>query len=237
MKRGREAVEASLRAPLRAVLFDLDGTLVDSAPDIAAAINELMATCGLNPHSLATVRGMIGNGIEKLVERAFAAHGMALAPRDFRDRNEQMTDIYSRNLTRLTTLRPGAGRALSAAREAGMRVAVVTNKPEGFSRAILSRFGLLSEIAAVIGGDSGHPKKPAPDMLLAACEGCGCSVDQAVLVGDSATDAAAAKAAGMPCIILRGGYTDVPPERFGADRIIEGFDELGSILVAAGEIA
>jgi phosphoglycolate phosphatase len=222
---------------LRAVFFDLDGTLVDSAPDIAAAVNELMAGHGLAPHSLEAVRGMIGNGIGALVERAFAARGVALSRREFRERYEMMIDIYADNLTRLTTLRPGAARALSAARAAGLRTGVVTNKPEGFSRIVLSRFGLLARLDLVIGGDSGYPKKPSPDMLLAACAACGCGANEAMLVGDSATDVATARAAGVTCIIVRGGYTDIPAEATGADGVIDRLDELEARFRAAGKAA
>lgn len=222
------------RRPLRAVFFDLDGTLVDSAPDITAAVNELMAAYGMEPHSLAAVRAMIGNGMETLVERAFAAHGVALSMRDFRERRETMVDIYARNLTRLTTLRPGAASSIAAARAAGLNTGVVTNKPEGFSRIILSHFDLSRALDLVIGGDSGHGRKPSPDILHAACEALRYSVDEAMLVGDSAADADAARAAGMACVILRGGYTDRPAESLGADRIVERLDDLLPIFAVAG---
>lgn len=217
----------------RAVFFDLDGTLVDSAPDIAAAVNELMAGFGLAPHSLEAVRGMIGNGIGALVERAFATHGVALSRQEFRERHATMIDIYADNLTRLTTLRPGAAQALSAARKAGLRTGVVTNKPEGFSRIILSRFDLLAELDVVIGGDSGYPKKPSPEMLLAACRCCDCDAHEAMLVGDSVTDVQTARAADMMCAIVRGGYTAVAPEALGADVVIDRLNELEPRFFAA----
>ncbi|MBZ9993947.1 phosphoglycolate phosphatase [Mesorhizobium sp. BH1-1-4] len=217
--------------PPRAVFFDLDGTLVDSAPDMAAAVNELMARYGLAPHSLEAVRGMIGHGVEKLIERAFAAHSHALGLEDQSASREQMNEIYGRHLTRLTTLRPGAGSALTAARKAGMRTGVVTNKPEGFSRIVLAHFGLSDELDVVIGGDAGHPKKPAPDMLLAACHACGCSSAQAVMVGDSLADVGAARAAGMRCIIVRGGYTELAAEALGADGVIDVLDQLESVFL------
>ena len=221
----------------RAIFFDLDGTLVDSAPDIAAAVNELMAGHGLAPHSLEVVRGMIGNGIEALVERAFAAHGSVLSRREFHDRDAAMIEISADNRTRLTALRHGAAQALSAAHAAGLRTGVVTNKPEGFSRIILSHFNLLANLDLVIGGDSGYPKKPSPDMLLAACRACGCGTNEAMLVGDSATDVAAARAAGVTCIILRGGYTAIPAEAIGADCVIDRLDELEAAFLAAGKAA
>lgn len=212
--------------PRRAVFFDLDGTLVDSAPDMAAAVNELMAEYGLGRHSLEAVRGMIGHGVETLIERAFAAHSIVLGLRDQSASRARMNEIYGRHLTHLTSLRTGAYGALSAARKAGMRTGVVTNKPEGFSRIVLAHFGLSNDLDVVIGGDAGHPKKPAPDMLLAACHACGCSSAQAVMVGDSMADVGAAKAAGMRCIIVRGGYTELAAEALGADLVIDELDQL-----------
>jgi phosphoglycolate phosphatase len=217
-----------------AVLFDLDGTLVDSAPDIAAAVNHLLATEGLAPHSVPAVRGMIGHGLERLVERAFAAHDIVLDQEALRGRHAAMSDIYARHLTNLTTLRPGAREAVRAASRSGA-LSVVTNKPEGFSRAILAHFDLLAAMRAVIGGDSGYPKKPAPDMLLAACERLEATPDETVLVGDSRADLASARAARIACILVRGGYSDRPVDELGADLVIDDLAALRTALSGAPE--
>jgi phosphoglycolate phosphatase len=221
----------------RVVLFDLDGTLVDSAPDIATAVNELLASEGLAPHSLPAVRGMIGHGLEKLVERAFAAHGIALDRETLPGRHAAMAAIYARRLTDLTTLRPGAREAMHATRRSGAPVGVVTNKPEGFSRTILAHFDLLAAASEVIGGDSGYPKKPAPDMLLAACERLGAAPEQAVLVGDSRADLASARAAGIACVLVRGGYCDDPLDELGADLVIDDLAVLPAAFWGAPEEA
>ncbi|AID34955.1 MULTISPECIES: phosphoglycolate phosphatase [Mesorhizobium] len=222
--------------PLRAVFFDLDGTLVDSAPDMAAAVNELMAQYGLEPHSLEAVRGMIGHGVEKLIERAFAAHSVSLGLNDRNASHARMNEVYGRHLTRLTALRPGADRALTAARKAGMRSGVVTNKPEGFSRIVLAHFGLLNELDVVIGGDAGYLKKPAPDMLLAACQACDCSSAHAVMVGDSLADVGAARAAGMRSIIVRGGYAELAAEALGADCVVDSLDQLEPVFLRSKRV-
>lgn len=228
----RQRPAAFPRRP-RVVLFDLDGTLVDSAPDIAAAVNELLAAEGYAAHSLPAVRGMIGRGLEKLVERAFAAHCACLDEETMHGRHAAMADIYGRNLTKLTVLRPGAREAVEAANRSGARTGVVTNKPEGFSRTILAHFDLLAAVHAVIGGDSGYPKKPAPDMLLAACAGLGAAPIEAVLVGDSRADLASARAAGMACVLVRGGYCDGPVDELGADLVLDDLSALPAALSGA----
>jgi phosphoglycolate phosphatase len=220
----------------RLVLFDLDGTLVDSAPDIAASVNALLEADGLAPHSLTAVRVMIGNGLETLVERAYEAHGMQLDPPALRQRHALMTTIYAGHLVELTRLRAGAREAVRAVRARGLGSGVVTNKPEGFSRTILAHFGLLADLDIVIGGDSGYPRKPAPDMLLAACAALGVPPQAAVLVGDSRADLASARAADIACVLVRGGYCDCPADDLGADLVIDELDAVPALLGAHEEV-
>ncbi len=202
---------------ISAILFDLDGTLIDSAPDIAAAANELLAEGGLGPLSLVEVRGMIGNGIRKLVERAYAACGEPLSAEALDARHARMMEIYAHHLTNLTTLMPGAAEALATVRDAGAKIAVITNKPEAFSRAILAHFGLMRVVDLVIGGDTGPARKPAPDMLLHALVQFGVAPNSALMVGDGPADIDAARAASVRSIAVSGGYTPVPAEALGAD--------------------
>ncbi len=194
----------------RAVLFDLDGTLIDSAPDIAAAVNELLARSGRGPLTLAAVTSMIGNGVEKLVERAIAATGDPLGPQALEHEQTVMLDIYAKHLTGLTVLMPGVRAALDALHGNGILLGLVTNKQQRFIETVLDHFGLSSLFGAVIGGDPGIVKKPAPDMLLAAMAQLGAGPQDAVMVGDSTSDVQAALAAGIPSILVRGGYTSVP---------------------------
>ncbi len=214
----------------KAVLFDLDGTLVDSAPDIAAATNELMAQHDLPGHSLADVRAMIGNGVGKLVERAFAANGRPLAGSALDDAVAGMMPIYGRHLTRLTTVLPGARESLAALSAAGVTLAVVSNKPMPFTREIADHYGFARFLAAVQGAEPGIAKKPAPDMLLAVLTKLGVAAGHALMVGDSAADVRAARAAGMPVVLVRGGYSPEPAQALGADRVLEGMHELPSLL-------
>jgi phosphoglycolate phosphatase len=221
----------------KAVLFDLDGTLVDSAPDIAAAVNELLAGDGLGPLSVAEVRVMVGNGVRKLVERAFAACGTPLAEAALDERYAAMMDVYAGHLTNLTTLMPGAAGALSALHEAGAKIAVVTNKPEAFSWAILVHYDLAPFIDVVVGGDTGPARKPAPDMLLHALAQFAFAPGDALMVGDGPADIDAARAAAVRSVAVFGGYTSVAYDALGADIPIDSLDELPAAVERLREMA
>ena len=214
----------------RAVLFDLDGTLIDSAPDIAAAVNELLARGGRPPLTVAAVTSMIGNGVEKLVERAIAASGDVLDAAALKRQQMAMIDIYARHLTGLTVLLPGVREALDALHGSGVLLGLVTNKPQRFIETVLDHFDMSPLFGVVIGGDAGVAKKPAPDMLLAALEEFGVAQSDAVMVGDSEADADAARAAGISGVIVRGGYTNVPAEQLGANVVIDDMSGLAAAL-------
>ena len=204
----------------KAILFDLDGTLIDSAPDIAAAANELLAEDKLGPLTLLQVRDMVGNGIRKLVERAYAACGEPLADSALDARHARMMEIYAARLTDLTTRMPGAAEAMTAWHRAGTKIAVITNKPEAFSRTILVHFGLAPFVDLIVGGDSGPASKPAPDMLLHALAQFGVAPSSALMIGDGPADIDAARAANVRSVAVSGGYTAVPAGALGADFLI-----------------
>ena len=216
----------------KAVLFDLDGTLIDSARDLHASINLLLARHVLGPLTLPDVVSMIGNGVKKLVERAFVAGGRPLDEEALEREHDAMIGIYGDHLTVLTVLMPDVLDILDALAERDVRMAVITNKPQMPAEAILDHFGLSTRLSAVIGGDSGVIKKPAPDMVFAALEKLGVRPEDAVLVGDSPADVGCARAAGLPVIAVRGGYTSVPVEEIGADLLIDRLSELPEALVA-----
>ena len=209
-----------------AVLFDLDGTLIDSVSDIAAAANELLAEDGLGPLMVAQVRGIVGEGVRKLVERAYAACGKPLTAGALDARHARMMQIYAQHLTNRTTLMPCAAEALSALRKAPAKIAVVTNKPQAFSRIVLAHFGLAPLVDLIVGGDTGPARKPAPDMLLYALAQFGVARSRGLMVGDGPADIDAARAAGIRSVAVSGGYTPVPVEALGADLHIAGLAEL-----------
>lgn len=214
----------------KAILFDLDGTLVDSAPDITAAVNELLATRKLKPLDVPSVQAMIGNGMEKLVERAFIAAGHELKGRDLTQAQRDMSPIYLRHTTRLTIVYPGVREALAAFHAAGVGLGVVTNKPQAATRDILNYFGLAEMLGAIIGGDAVVNKKPAPDALFMALEKLGTTPGEALMVGDSVSDVGAARNAGLPVVLIRGGYTHTPVEELGADLVLDSIGDLPAAL-------
>lgn len=214
----------------KAILFDLDGTLIDSAPDIAAAVNELLAGRDLPPLKVDQIRAMIGGGVMKLVERAFAASGSPLAGSALEEANRDMAPIYRRHLTGLTRLMPGVREALTHFHLNGTAMGVVTNKPQLATREILLHFHLTEYLGAIVGGDAVTKLKPAPDALLLALDQLQAEPYEALMVGDSVSDVGAARAAGMPVALLRGGYTQVPVEELGADLVCDSLLDLPSAM-------
>lgn len=209
-----------------ALLFDLDGTLIDSVPDLAAATNELLAQDNLQPLSVDAVRAMIGNGVKKLVERAYAAAQSPVDGEALDAANDRMMTIYGRHLTGQTTLMSGALDVVAAYHQAGVRIAVVTNKPEAFTHELIKHFGFDAMVDVVVGGDTGPERKPAPDMLEHALAVMGVAAGKAIMVGDSPADIDSAKAAGVSSIAVRGGYTNIPVEELGADILIDSLKDL-----------
>lgn len=214
----------------KAALFDFDGTLIDSALDIHAATNMLLARDGLGPVSLTDVKAMIGEGTRKLVDRAFAAAGQPLDPAALDEKYAEMVPLYAANLTKLTQLMPGTADALAALHSKGIGMALVTNKPDFAIAEILAHFDLTRYFPVIVGGDSGVPHKPKPDMLFLALSKLGVDVDDAVFVGDSPADARSAQAAGMKLVLVEGGYSREPLESLGADVVLRDLSELDSAI-------
>ncbi len=211
----------------KAVLFDLDGTLVDSAPDLHAAANKLLLEEGRRPVSLEEITMMIGDGVPKLVERAFEATGDAIGEGALDPLVRRYLAHYEPHSADLTVPFPGGLACLKRLKEAGYALAVCTNKPYAATMEILDSLGISRHLSAVIGGDTlPGIKKPDPRHLLAAVEKLGVGADETVMVGDNANDVNAAKGAGLPVVVCRFGYTKGPAEDLGGDVIIEHFDDL-----------
>jgi phosphoglycolate phosphatase len=219
------------------LIFDLDGTLVDSVPDIAGALNELMGLHGLAAHGVPAVMRMIGHGVPNLVERAFTAHGVTLDGGLLEAEVRTYLGLYEPRATRDTRLFPHVAETLALFAARNIPMAVCTNKPTAVSREIVASFGLSDLLPVVVGGDFGPPRKPAPDLLWKAAELIGVDPRQAVMIGDSGADVAAARAAEMPVIVVEYGYTSVAPADLGADRVIASFAELSAALGTLRETA
>jgi len=186
----------------RCAVFDLDGTLVDSAPDIHAALDRLMARRRLPGFARAEVVGMIGDGVRVLLERACAARSIALDQAGF---DHFMAD-YEANAAVLTRPFAGIPELLGALGDAGWRLAVCTNKPEAAARVLLSGLGLDRHFSALGGGDSFPMRKPDPGHLRATLAAAGAAPEQAVMIGDHANDMLAARGAGVRAIFAGWGY-------------------------------
>ena len=206
------------------LVLDLDGTLVDSVPDLAAALNRLMQARGLASFTYPEVASMVGDGARVLVERAFAARGGAAneaAQSDF------LVD-YTSNAAIDTRAFDGATEALRRMADAGWQFAVCTNKPAAATHALLAALGLAPWFAAVGGGDSFPTRKPDPAHLLATLAAAGGAPDAAVMVGDHSNDVRAAVGAGVPCIFAGWGYGPRPMAE-GAAAVAERFADVPAL--------
>lgn len=188
------------------LIFDLDGTLVDSAPDIRAAVNLMLAGEGLGPLDLPTVTGFVGNGMPKLVERVMAAKG--IDPARHKALTQVTLDHYNAAPSALTRPYPGVPQALAALETAGHPLAVCTNKPEAPARAILADLGLAQHFPVIVGGDTLPVRKPDPAPALACIKALGGGT--AAFIGDSEVDAETAAAAGLPFYLFTEGYRKSP---------------------------
>ncbi|HJS85445.1 MAG TPA: HAD hydrolase-like protein [Acetobacteraceae bacterium] len=184
------------------LLLDLDGTLIDSAPDLAAALNRLMAERGLAPFTRAETARMVGDGVQRLVERAFAARGRVPDAADV----AHYTDDYARHCACGSRPFPGVARTLRGLRQAGWRLGVCTNKLEGVARRLLAAFDLAGLFDAVGGGDSFPVRKPDPAHVLATLGASGGVRERAVMAGDHRNDVLAAHGAGLACVFAGWGY-------------------------------
>lgn len=208
-----------------AVIMDLDGTLIDSAPDIANALNKAIADAGIETFSLEEVRFMIGGGVPKLVERAFDARGL---PHD--EKLQSVIDgvmaYYTEVPAANTTIYEGVELTLRSLREKGIKVGLCTNKPQNITELALGQLGLTSYFDAIVGGTKDTPRKPDPMTLKMAAEQLGIAVDDALLVGDSGADKGAAAALGMTVFLVEYGYSKTPVSELEPDGTLPKMSDL-----------
>jgi phosphoglycolate phosphatase len=211
-----------------AVLFDLDGTLVNTLPDMLWAMNAVLTEMGRPAVTTAELRGWIGDGVAALVERVLAATG-GVERSALSGVVERFSQRYMSHVAVASTVYPGVEPALRALRAAVYRLGVCTNKPTALSVELLTALGLSPLFAGIVGGDAVTARKPHPEHLLAtlaAMDARGC---RAMMVGDSANDVAVARAAGVPVVVVSYGYARTAPENLGADAVIDDFAQLPAL--------
>ncbi|WP_432200053.1 HAD hydrolase-like protein [Erythrobacter sp. W53] len=222
--------KSSPEFPFDAVGFDLDGTLLDTFRDLGAAVNYALELGGLDPVPVDSSKDLIGGGAKIMLARAVEQQGGMQAD-EFRALYKKMLRYYSENNAVHSRPYPGAIQCLDALAARGVKMAVVTNKFEGFATDILTQLGLAGRFETIIGGDSmgkgpdgKHLAKPAPDPVIEARNRCGGG--SFAFVGDSSYDVAAARAANVPVVVAAYGYCDKPPLELGGDAVIESLSGL-----------
>lgn len=221
-----------MTAPL--LVLDLDGTLVDTAGDLIATLNIVLAAEGLRPMTRDDAGTLLGAGAKAMIERGFR---LADAPLDAATLDRLFAayiPIYESRIAEVSRPYPGAVAALDRFAAAGWRLAVCTNKLEGLSRRLLDELGLTERFAAICGGDTFPVRKPDAGHLIGTIARAGGDPARTVMVGDSVTDVNAAKNARVPVVGVTFGYTDAPVATFGPDAVIDHFDELWDAVAGLG---
>ena len=207
------------------IVFDLDGTLVDTAPDLCAALNHALGKLGRPTVPAADVRHMVGHGARRLLERGLAASGAAI-PELVEAGMPLLLGYYAAHIADASRPYPGVEAALDALAEAGCRLAICTNKPVALSAALVTALGWDGRFAANLGFDSVPSPKPDPAHLFATIHAAGGHPASTVFVGDSITDTSTALAAKVPVIAVSFGFSDRPTADLGADLVIDHYDSL-----------
>lgn len=207
------------------VVFDLDGTLVHTAPDLAAATSHALALAGLPPVTVGELLQFVGHGSRAMIDAGLRMHGKALSEAEVARLHNAFFDYYAANVSVLSRPFDGVVEVLDALQTSGARLAVCTNKFENLSRLLLKDLGLDHRFNFIAGRETFDVFKPAPGHLTKTIIGAGGSVDRAVMVGDSEVDIATAIAAGIPCIAVTFGYTTRPVRELGPTVVIDHYNE------------
>jgi phosphoglycolate phosphatase len=215
------------------IAFDLDGTLVDTAPDLVATLNLVLKESGLKPIPFDEARNIVGGGARVLIERGLALEGVRISPAEFDRMLARFLLHYEMHLADSSFAFPGASETLDALAATGSILVICTNKFERFSVKLLKALGLADRFAFIAGPDTFSVRKPDPGHLLNAVSRAGGHSSSVVMVGDSKTDVATARAAKVPVIAVSFGYSETPAKDLGADRVV---DWLSEIPIAVAEL-
>lgn len=208
------------------IVFDLDGTLAETAPDIIGTLNVVLAHEGLAALPVSMARDLVGAGARALIERGFQVYERPLSPDKLDALFTVFLDVYANRVAEESHLFDGVLGALDSLASAGHRLAICTNKPERHSRLLLEALGVTQRFAAIAGRDSYPFFKPDARHLTTVIEAAGGHARHAIMIGDSKTDILTARNAGLPVICVPFGYTDVPIETLKPDAVIQHFDQL-----------
>ena len=211
---------------VRTVVFDLDGTLVDTAPDLINALNFILAREGMAPVPLASARSLIGAGVRRMLERGLELDGRTASPADVTRLTDDLVEYYAAHIADQSRPFDGLEAALDDLKASGYRFAVCTNKLEWLSKRLLEQLGLSARFSAVCGGDTFGVSKPDPAILRQTVARAGGDMSATVMVGDAGPDIGVARRAGIPVIGVTFGYTEVPIAELKPDRLIARMNEL-----------
>ncbi|MDX1402057.1 MAG: phosphoglycolate phosphatase [Kiloniellales bacterium] len=212
--------------PLSALIFDLDGTLIESLGDLRHALNSALTVRGLRHLNDSAVAKMVGDGIPKLVERGLAATGGDTSQSELNLAVADFMMAYKRRPVEESYLYPGVVETLETLHTAGLKMGICTNKSKEMSALVLQRLDISHYFACIIGGDSLPQRKPAPEPVLACLSALKVQKQEALFVGDSKNDVLAAKACDLPILLVPSGYGPARPEDLEADLVIASFADL-----------
>ena len=216
----------------RAVIFDLDGTLVDTAPDLMASTNHVLSLLDRRPVTMEEVRAFVGHGARDLIVRCCAATGDALDEKSLGYYHAELLRYYEKNIAVNSAVFPGVIKLLSACEAEGFKMGVCTNKVEGLSVRLLEALDLSKYFGAVVGPDTINIAKPNPAPYFETLRRLNIEPKNSIMIGDSETDILTARAAKVPVIAVTFGYTPKPVADFKPDYLVSHFDEIWDILKA-----
>ena len=222
---------------LRTVVFDLDGTLVDTAPDLIAALNYVLDREGMPPLPFESARNMIGAGARKLIERGLEVEGRVVTVDDLNRLTKDFIDYYADHIAEASRPFEGLEAALDELAAQGCRFAVCTNKLEWLSKLLLDQLGLSGRFSAICGADTFGVSKPDPIILQQTVARAGGSLAATIMVGDAGPDVGVARRAGVPVIGVEFGYTDVPIADLKPDRLIGHMRDLPAAVEGLSKVA
>lgn len=213
-----------------ALLFDLDGTLAETAPDLCGAMNYVLQQNKLNPAPTHHVRDMMGGGARMILQRGLAYNETIWPDEKLDEETEKLVSYYHQHIADETVLYDGVIDLLKIAKAKNIQLAIVTNKRHNLAESLLRALSIRDYFSVLIGGDDLPTRKPEPEMLLRAATRLGCPLENSIMIGDSEADTGAAKAANMKCLCVSFGYRSVSPEELGADGLVNHYSEIPKAL-------